>query len=134
MSDSHLLPGPEDSNPKESVKEEQKAKTELCSPQQQKTDDLSDLLSLQSAKEREERSQQDEIFTLLSKPTAREQSLLNTFKSADGGGVKEFCQHSTKVKTIIPFSFLRVHDTDLALKGVAGAVLQTPSLIIDSFI
>jgi len=58
-------------------------------------DDLSDLLSRQSAKEREERSQQDEIFTLLSKPTAREQSLLNTFKSADGGGVKEFCQHST---------------------------------------
>jgi len=61
-----------------------------------KTDDLSDLLSRQSAKEREERSQQDEIFNLLSRPTARERSLLNTFKSADGGRVKEFCQHSTK--------------------------------------
>ena len=61
-------------------------------------DDLTTLLSLQSAKEREERSQQDEIFSLLSQPTAREQSLLNTFKSVDGGGVKEFCQHSTKAE------------------------------------
>ena len=64
----------------------------------QKTDDLTALLSLQSAKEREERSQQDEIFSLLSQPTAREQTLLNTFKSVDGGGVKEFCQHSTKTE------------------------------------
>jgi len=61
-------------------------------------DDLSALLSMQSAKEREERSQQEEIFSLLSQPTAREQSLLNTFKSGDGGGVKEFCQHSTKAE------------------------------------
>ena len=61
-------------------------------------DDLSALLSMQSAKEREERSQQDEIFSLLSQPTAREQSLLNTFKSVDGGGVKEFCHHSTKIE------------------------------------
>lgn len=61
-------------------------------------DDLTALLSLQSAKEREERSQQDEIFSLLSQPTAREQSLLATFKSVDGGGVKEFCQLSTKVE------------------------------------
>ena len=61
-------------------------------------DDLSALLSMQSAKEREERSQQEEIFTLLSQPTAREQSLLATFKSVDGGGVKEFCQLSTKIE------------------------------------
>jgi len=61
-------------------------------------DDLTALLSRQSAKEREERSQQEQILNLLSKPTAREQSLLATFKSADGGGVKEFCQHSTKVE------------------------------------
>ena len=68
---------------------------EVSGPQ---ADDLTTLLSLQSAKEREERSQQDEIFSLLSQPTAREQSLLNTFKSVDGGGVKEFCQHSTKAE------------------------------------
>jgi len=74
----------------------------LLSPSADKSakapDDLTALLSMQSAKEKEERSQQEEIFTLLSKPTAREQSLLNTFKSADGGGVKEFCQHSTKAE------------------------------------
>jgi len=61
-------------------------------------DDLTALLSRHSAKEKEERSQQEQIMSLLSKPTAREQSLLATFKSADGGGVKEFCQHSTKAE------------------------------------
>eukprot|EP00088_Acartia_fossae_P070864 TRINITY_DN9588_c0_g1_i1.p1 TRINITY_DN9588_c0_g1~~TRINITY_DN9588_c0_g1_i1.p1 ORF type:complete len:429 (-),score=28.03 TRINITY_DN9588_c0_g1_i1:669-1955(-) len=59
-------------------------------------DELSALLSMQSAKEREERSQQEEILTLLRKPTAKELSLMNTFKSQDGGGVKEFCSYSTK--------------------------------------
>jgi len=59
-------------------------------------DELSALLSMQSAKEREERSQQEEILTLLRKPTAKELSLLNTFKSQDGGGVQEFCSYSTK--------------------------------------
>lgn len=59
-------------------------------------DELSALLSMQSAKEREERSQQEEILTLLRKPSAKELSLMNTFKSQDGGGVKEFCSYSTK--------------------------------------
>lgn len=44
-------------------------------------DDLTALLSMQSAKEREEREQQEEILTLLSKPTAREQSLMHSFRS-----------------------------------------------------
>ena len=77
------------------------APTQIASPSEKNVkaaDDLTALLSKQSAREKEERSQQEEIFTLLSKPTAREQSLLNTFKSADGGGVKEFCQHSTKAE------------------------------------
>ena len=60
--------------------------------------DVTALLSMQSTLEREERSQHDEIFSLLSQPTARELSLLNTFKSVDGGGVKEFCQLSTKIE------------------------------------
>jgi mRNA (2'-O-methyladenosine-N6-)-methyltransferase len=59
-------------------------------------DELSALLSMQSAKEREERSQQEEILSLLSKPTAKELSLMDTFRSQDGGGVKEFCSYSTK--------------------------------------
>ena len=62
------------------------------------SNDVTALLSMQSTLEKEERSQHDEIFSLLSQPTAREQCLLNTFKSADGGGVKEFCQHSTKIE------------------------------------
>ena len=73
-------------------------KSQLTKSSSNPADDLSALLSLQSAKEREERSQQDEIFSLLSQPTAREQSLLATFKSVDGGGVKEFCQLSTKIE------------------------------------
>ena len=44
-------------------------------------DELSALLSMQSAKEREERSQQEEILTLLKTPTAKEKSLMNIFKS-----------------------------------------------------
>ena len=62
------------------------------------SNDVTALLSMQSTLEKEERSQHDEIFSLLSQPTAREKCLLNTFKSADGGGVKEFCQHSTKIE------------------------------------
>jgi len=59
-------------------------------------DDLNMLLTMQSTKEKEEREQQEEILNLLSKPTAREQSLMDTFRSQDGGGVKEFCSFSTK--------------------------------------
>ena len=59
-------------------------------------DELNALLSLQSSKEREERSQQEEILSLLSKPTTKELNLMDTFKSQDGGGVKEFCSFSTK--------------------------------------
>ena len=77
-------------------------------------DDLTALLSMQSANEREERCQQEEIFTLLSKPTAREQSLLNTFKSFDGGGVKEFCQHSTKAECCKVHKFGRLLSCDLS--------------------
>ena len=68
---------------------------------QSKTDDLTDLLSRQSAKEREERSQQDEIFNLRSRPTARERSLLNTFKSADGGGVRCGSERGASVVLVV---------------------------------
>jgi len=61
-------------------------------------DDLNMLLTMQSTKEREEREQQEEILALLSKPTAREQSLMDSFRSQDGGGVKEFCSFSTKTE------------------------------------
>ena len=51
---------------------------------------------MQSTKEKEEMEQQKEILNLLSKPTAREQSLMDTFRSQDGCGVKEFCSFPTK--------------------------------------
>lgn len=38
----------------------------------------------------------DEILELLSQPTAKEKTLMDTFRSQSGGGVKEFCSHSTK--------------------------------------
>lgn len=62
----------------------------------EKEDDILSLLSQQSAKEKEEKKQREEIHELLSKPTAKEMSLMDTFRSASGGGVKEFCTHSTK--------------------------------------
>jgi hypothetical protein len=59
-------------------------------------DELMSLLSTQSAKEKEDKKQREEILELLNKPTAKERTLMDTFRSASGGGVREFCHHSTK--------------------------------------
>ncbi len=59
-------------------------------------DELMSLLSTQSAKEKEDKKQREEILQLLSQPTAKEMSLMDTFRSATGSGVREFCHHSTK--------------------------------------
>lgn len=56
---------------------------------------IESLLSMQSAKERENKKQNDEILNLLSQPTAKEQSLVKQFKS-QGGQLKEFCPYGTK--------------------------------------
>ena len=77
-------------------KPEKKERKSVEKKESKDIEELNALLSLQSAKEREERSQQEEIFSLLSKPTTKELSLMDTFKSQDGGGVKEFCSYSTK--------------------------------------
>jgi len=61
---------------------------------------LNSLLSARSAKEKEGAESADEIMALLAQPTAREKSLLDTFKSRSGGSVKEFCQHSTKAECL----------------------------------
>lgn len=53
------------------------------------------ILSLQSAKERENKRISEEIHQLLSKPTAKELSLVEQFRSATGH-VQEFCQHGTR--------------------------------------
>ncbi len=54
------------------------------------------ILSLQSAKERENKRISEEIHQLLSKPTAKELSLVEQFRSAAGSHVQEFCQHGTR--------------------------------------
>merc|ERR1712079_729740 len=54
------------------------------------------LLQAQSAKEKADQLHRDEIRELLGKPTAKEQVLIDSFRSQTGSGVKEFCSHSTK--------------------------------------
>ncbi len=61
-------------------------------------DDILSLLSTQSAKERQDKERREEILELLSRPTAKERTLTESFKSRSGGGVREFCPHSTKVE------------------------------------
>lgn len=59
-------------------------------------DDVETLLSLSSTKERESKKLGEELLELLSKPTAKEKNLLESFRSADGYRVQEFCPKGTK--------------------------------------
>lgn len=59
-------------------------------------DSLDFLLSATSAKEKEKKEQSEDILYLLSKPTAKEQSLVEKFRSAGGVQIKDFCDHITK--------------------------------------
>ncbi|XP_038069097.1 N6-adenosine-methyltransferase subunit METTL3-like [Patiria miniata] len=61
----------------------------------QKEDNLESLLSATSFKEQENKEMGQELFELLSIPTAKEQSLVEKFKS-QGGTVQEFCAHGTR--------------------------------------
>ncbi|KAK2147829.1 hypothetical protein LSH36_532g03047 [Paralvinella palmiformis] len=63
-------------------------------------DVIESLLSMESAKQRESKKLTDEILQLLSKPTAKEQSLIEKFKSVGGAQVKEFCPNGTKEECI----------------------------------
>ncbi|XP_015929155.1 N(6)-adenosine-methyltransferase catalytic subunit METTL3 isoform X1 [Parasteatoda tepidariorum] len=60
------------------------------------TDTIEDLLSLPSAREKETKKVGEEILELLSKPTAKERSLVEQFRSQGGAQVQEFCPHGTK--------------------------------------
>lgn len=59
-------------------------------------DDVESLLSLASTREKESKKLGEELLELLSKPTAKEQNLLERFRSADGYQVQEFCPKGTK--------------------------------------
>ena len=59
-------------------------------------DSLDFLLSATSTKEKEKKEQSEDILYLLSKPTAKEQSLSEKFRSAGGSNIKDFCDYVTK--------------------------------------
>ncbi|EEC05747.1 N6-adenosine-methyltransferase 70 kDa subunit, putative [Ixodes scapularis] len=59
-------------------------------------DPIESLLSLPSAREKETKQLGEEILELLSKPTAKERSLVERFKSQGGAQVQEFCPQGTK--------------------------------------
>ena len=67
------------------------------------SDDLMSLLSAQSAKEKADQKQRDEILELLGKPTAKEQENLEMFRNTSGNQLKQFCKHSTKPIKIFGF-------------------------------
>lgn len=58
-------------------------------------DILESLLALPSIREKENKKMGEEILELLSKPTAKERSLVERFRSVGGGQVQEFCPHGT---------------------------------------
>ena len=51
-----------------------------------------------STKEKESKKLGEEILDLLSKPTAKERSLAERFRSQGGAQVMEFCPHGTKAE------------------------------------
>ncbi|KAJ6218290.1 hypothetical protein RDWZM_009447 [Blomia tropicalis] len=53
------------------------------------------ILSLKSAKEKQNKKISEEILDLLSKPSAKEQSLVEQFRSSTGH-VQEYCKHGTR--------------------------------------
>ncbi|XP_076338474.1 methyltransferase like 3 [Tachypleus tridentatus] len=61
---------------------------------------IESLLSLPSAREKENKKMGEEILELLSKPTAKERSLVERFQSQGGAQVQEFCPHGTKEECI----------------------------------
>ncbi|ESO83051.1 hypothetical protein LOTGIDRAFT_134083 [Lottia gigantea] len=77
--------------------EEDKRKDDKNSKQSKKSADiLESLLTSQSAKEKENKKVNEEILQILSKPTAKEQYLVERFKSRGGVQLKEFCQVGTR--------------------------------------
>ncbi|CAL1265656.1 unnamed protein product [Larinioides sclopetarius] len=71
-------------------------KSKDASKNSKDTDTIENLLSLPSAREKETKKLGEEILDLLSKPTAKERSLVEQFRSQGGAQVQEFCPHGTK--------------------------------------
>ena len=60
------------------------------------SESVESLLSAHTAKERVNKEMNEEILQLLSKPSAKEQSLVEKFRSHGGASVQEFCQFGTE--------------------------------------
>ena len=58
------------------------------------------LLSMPSTREKQSKQVGEEILELLTKPTAKERSVAEKFKSHGGAQVMEFCPHGTKIECI----------------------------------
>ncbi|EDV53929.1 N6-adenosine-methyltransferase MT-A70-like protein [Drosophila erecta] len=63
-------------------------------------DDIMMLLSMPSTREKQSKQVGEEILELLTKPTAKERSVAEKFKSHGGAQVMEFCSHGTKVECL----------------------------------
>ncbi|XP_036342182.1 N6-adenosine-methyltransferase MT-A70-like protein [Rhagoletis pomonella] len=64
------------------------------------SDDIMSLLSMPSTREKQSKQVGEEILELLTKPTAKERSVAEKFKSHGGAQVMEFCPHGTKVECL----------------------------------
>ncbi|XP_043206483.1 LOW QUALITY PROTEIN: N6-adenosine-methyltransferase subunit METTL3-like [Amphibalanus amphitrite] len=59
-------------------------------------DDIMNLLALPSAREKENKKMGEEILDLLCKPTVKERSTAERFRSQGGAQVQEYCRHGTR--------------------------------------
>ncbi|XP_058832926.1 N6-adenosine-methyltransferase MT-A70-like protein [Topomyia yanbarensis] len=64
------------------------------------TADIMSLLSMPSTREKQSKKVGEEILELLTKPTAKERSLAEKFKSQGGAQVMEFCPHGTRIECL----------------------------------
>ncbi|SPP82740.1 N6-adenosine-methyltransferase MT-A70-like protein [Drosophila guanche] len=71
-----------------------------CSSRKDAPNDIMMLLSMPSTREKQSKQVGEEILELLTKPTAKERSVAEKFKSHGGAQVMEFCSHGTKVECL----------------------------------
>ncbi|XP_078064906.1 N(6)-adenosine-methyltransferase subunit METTL3, partial [Mustelus asterias] len=72
--------------------------------------EIESLLNQQSTKERENKKMSQEILELLNTTTAKEQSIVEKFRSRGRAQVQEFCDHGTKLEC------MTAHDLDRPCK------------------
>ncbi|KAJ6642344.1 N6-adenosine-methyltransferase MT-A70-like protein [Pseudolycoriella hygida] len=87
--------------------------------------DIMSLLSMPSTREKHNKQVGEEILELLSKPTAKERSLAEKFKSQGGAQVMEFCPHGTRIEC------LRAQQATEELQSVKKAEDQTVLIKLD---